>query len=90
MDDPIRVTTDHLGRVVRVGSRVRVLAVSEDLLGALSDDERAHVREMIGAVFEVDEIDEYGQAWVTKWWKDGPRRSFSHGIGLSASEMEVV
>jgi hypothetical protein len=23
---------------------------------------------MIGKVFEVEEIDEVGQAWVTMWW----------------------
>ena len=90
MDSPPLETKDHLGRTVRVGSRVRVLAFSETLLGSLPQDEQAHIREMIGAVFEVEEIDTYGQAWVTKWWKDGDRHAVSHELGLSSSEMEVV
>ena len=90
MDSPPLEIKDHLGRSVRVGSRVKVLTVSEAVLRSLPDDERALVREMIGAVFDVEEIDSHGQAWVTKWWKHGPRHSTSHGIGLSSSEIEVV
>lgn len=36
---------------------------------------------MIGEVFEVEEIDEYGQPWV---------RKRSHSVALAACEMEVV
>ena len=90
MNSPSLEIKDHLGRTVRVGSRVKVLAVSEELLNSLPDDERAHVREMIGALFDVEEIDSYGQAWVTKWWRHGPRHSTSHGVGLTPSEIEVA
>jgi len=45
---------------------------------------------MIGCIFEVEEIDEYGHAWVTKWWRRGDAHSVSHGLALSPSEMEVV
>jgi hypothetical protein len=69
---------------------VKILALSNDFLNSLSDDELAEVREMIGDVFEVDEIDEQGQAWVTKWWDVGNGDFDAHGIGLSPSEMQVV
>jgi hypothetical protein len=82
--------SDHLGRTVRVGSYVKVLSVSDAVLSALSDSERARVREMIGSVFEVEEIDTFGQAWVTKWWRGGSSHSISHGVGLSSAEFEVV
>jgi hypothetical protein len=64
--------------------------VSQALLGSLPHDDQAHLREMIGDVFEVEEVDALGQAWVTKWWKDGRQHSYSHGIGLSPSQMELV
>jgi hypothetical protein len=90
MEAPSLETADRLGRPVRAGSRVRVLALSEAFLQSLSDEDLAGVREMIGSVYEVDEVDTHGQAWVTKWWRISNRHSVSHSIGLSASEMEVV
>jgi len=45
---------------------------------------------MVGNVFEVDEIDDQGLAWVTKWWDLGGGETDGHGIGLAASEMELV
>jgi hypothetical protein len=90
MARPLQETRDHFGRVVRVGSRVRVLSLPEALFDSLDADESTPVREMIGAVFEVEEIDAHGQGWVTKWWNlDTPDPS-GHGIGLSPSEMELV
>jgi len=88
--DPLRETTDHLGQIVRVGTRVKVLALADDFLLSLPDDELEKVREMIGGVFEVDEVDKWGQAWVTKQWDVGDGDIDGHGVGLSPSEMEVV
>jgi len=45
---------------------------------------------MLGQVFEVDELDEYGQAWVTKWWVRGDGVSQSHSLGLDPDQMERV
>jgi len=45
---------------------------------------------MIGEVFTVGEIDSSGLAWVTKHWDLGEGRFDAHGVGLSASEMELV
>jgi hypothetical protein len=83
-------TTDHKGRAVRVGTRVRVLNLSSAFLDSLPATERRLVSEMVGATFEVDEIDETGQAWVTKFWNKGKGHIDGHGVGLAPSEMEVA
>ena len=69
---------------------MKVLALADDFLLSLPDDELEKVREMIGGVFEVDEVDEWGQAWVTKLWDVGDGDIDGHGVGLSPPEMEVV
>jgi hypothetical protein len=75
---------------VSVGSRVRVLAVPVLLKRDLPADEWAAVESMLGEVFEVNEIDEWGQAWVQKWWGEGDGVKRSHSIGLDPHEMERV
>jgi hypothetical protein len=82
-------TIDKNGNIVRVGTKVKVLEISPSLLSQLSDDERPYVLSMKGEVFTVYEIDEYGQAWVEKWWRKNEPESFSHDLGLSPTEMEV-
>jgi hypothetical protein len=85
------VPIDRNGQPVHVGTRVRIVKLSESLLGSLPEDEVAEVLSMIGEVFEVTEIDEHGSPWVGKDWrtlKGGGHES--HSIALSADEMEVV
>jgi hypothetical protein len=83
-------TKDSLGRVVHVGDRVRVIAIAESVLNALSSDERERVSTMLGGEFEVEEIDEHGQAWVTKWWKRNAGESQSHCLGLAPAEIGLL
>jgi hypothetical protein len=45
---------------------------------------------MIGAEFEVDEIDEEGRAWITKIIDCGDGTYDGHGVALSPSETELV
>ena len=78
---------DKSGRPVKVGSKVRILALSESLLGRLPDDEVEDVRSMIGEILEVYEIDDYGSPWVEKWWRLPEGGSFSHSLALASSEM---
>ncbi len=82
-------TIDKKGSVVRVGTKVKVLEISPSLLSQLDDNEKPYVRSMQGEVFTVYEIDEYGQAWVEKWWRKNEPGSFSHSLGLSPAEMEI-
>lgn len=82
---------DEHGNVVSVGTRVRLVSLAGQWLEGLPGDERPAVLSMIGETFEVEEIDEYGQAWVRKSWFDSQGGICnSHSIGLAAHEMEVV
>lgn len=82
---------DCNGVEVRVGSRVRVLSLSGDWYDKLPPDERALVDSMIGEVFVVEEIDDYGQPWVCKRWPDEVAGTCqSHSIALEPNEMLLV
>jgi hypothetical protein len=81
---------DYRGARVRTGTRVRVLKISPSVFKVLSKTEAARVRSMQGEVFKVDEIDEWGGAWVTKWWQLPHGRSYSHSLSLESEQMEVV
>jgi len=81
---------DINGTVVRVGTRVRVLKISPSVLSQLPKSEAECARSMEGEIFEVYEIDEWGGAWVEKWWRAGDGTSSSHSLGLGPNQMEVV
>jgi hypothetical protein len=79
------------GREVAVGARVRVISLSESFLDSLPDDEKDDVKSMIGEVFEVYEIDEYGSPWVGKGWNSEDGETYrGHHVALEPTEMEVV
>jgi hypothetical protein len=86
----IRATTDRNGLPVKAGTRVRVVAVPESVLDRLEPSERLRVQSMCGETFEVYDVDEWGGAWVEKWWHESDDRSVSHSLGLRPAEMEVA
>jgi len=82
---------DRNGVTVQVGSRVRVLSLAGDWYQRLPADERVLVDSMIGEIFEVEEIDQYGQPWVCKRWPDEDAGTCqSHSIALEPTEMLLV
>jgi hypothetical protein len=82
---------DRNGKIVRIGSLVRVLGLSGDWFDSLPEDEKANVQSMIGEVFAVEEIDEYGQPWVRKSWPNEAKGTCnSHSIALEPREMEFI
>jgi hypothetical protein len=86
-----RQPIDRNGKVVAVGSLVRVLSLSGDWLDRLPPDERSDVEWMIGRVFPVEEIDEYGQPWVRKSWpNEAEGTCCSHSVALEPHEMEYA
>ena len=87
MSAPI-AAVDFAGHVVTVGSAVRVRGITS--LRGLSRSERQRAKSMIGEVFTVEEVDSAGLAWVTRLWDLGDGKYDAHGVGLSASEMELV
>lgn len=81
---------DRSGRSVTVGTRVRVLAITPSLRTSLPEGEWDELQTMVGEVFAVCEVDEYGWAWVEKWFEsEGDGRS-CHSLALAPDEMEVV
>lgn len=87
MDTEVR---DINGAAVRVGTRVRVLRISDTVLSQLSEAEAQAARLMEGDVLEVQEIDEWGGAWVEKSWEEADGTTVSHALGLGPEQMEVV
>jgi hypothetical protein len=85
-----RTVADRNGEKVKVGDRVRLVALEPGTPDSLPAEERSDVASMIGETFEVEEIDEYGSAWVYKWRNRGDGKSEFQGLALSAVEMELV
>jgi hypothetical protein len=73
---------------VTVGSHVRLLALPMVLKPDLPADEWVALESMLGEVFQVIEVDEYGRAEVEKWWDCGDGVSHSHSLWLDPHEME--
>jgi ureidoglycolate lyase len=89
--ETVRRPVDRNGRPVSVGDRVRVLSLSGDWFDQLPEDERTDVASMIGEIFPVDDIDEWGQAWVGKGWPDEAAGTWrGHTVALEAAEFEWV
>jgi len=82
---------DKDGQLIKVGSKVKILSLSGDWYEQLPDDEKSDINSMIGEIFTVEEIDEYGYPWVSKTWKneDGTECN-SHCIALESYEMLLV
>ena len=87
MDDEAE---DINGNPVFVGSRVRVLKISNAVLSLLSEADAEATRAMEGSVLEVSEIDEFGGAWVEDTWQDASGTTVTHSLGLGPQQMEMV
>jgi hypothetical protein len=82
---------DRNGNAVRVGDRIRLVSLSGQWLEELPDDETSDVQSMIGEVFRIEEIDEFGHPWIRKSWpNDKYGTCHSHSIALETQEMELV
>lgn len=86
-----RQPLDRNGAVVRVGSRVRVLGLSGEWFDQLPQEESERVASMIGEVFQIEEIDEYGQPWICKrWLNEDEGTCQSHSVALEPREMLCI
>jgi len=82
---------DKNGHYVKVGTRVRLLSLSGKWFDEMPETEKIAVSSMIGDVFEIEQIDEYGHPWISKWFFDGTgERSHNHSIALAPNEIEIV
>lgn len=85
-----RNTKDVNGRLVKKGDIVRVLKFNYEFVNNLDEHEKTNINSMMGKEFEVEEVDEYGCAWVTQWWERDSDEKESHSLSLTSSDMEVV
>lgn len=83
-------TEDINGTPVYVGTRIRVLRISNSVLAQLSEADAEATRAMEGAVLKVNEIDEFGGAWVEDSWQAADGTVVTHSLGLGPGQMEVV
>jgi hypothetical protein len=83
-------TADRNGNVVLVGTTVRVLSIPDSVFVELPESEVVELKSMIGATFVVDEIDQWGNAWVSSMRETSPGEHHGHGLALAPGEMEVV
>jgi hypothetical protein len=73
------------------GSRVRLLSLSGQWLNELPPDEIADVKSMIGKLFVIEEVDNYGQPWIRKSWIDSIEGTcHGHSIALEPHEAKCV
>jgi len=81
--------TDRHGKEVGLGAKVKLVSLDQKFIDSLSTDEKEDVLSMIGEIFEVYEIDEYGQPWIEKIWRIADDETMSHSLALAAHEMEL-
>lgn len=83
--------TTSYGNTVKVGTPVRLLPLSGQWLEELPAEEKNDAISMIGQIFEVEDVDEYGKPWVRKSWpNEAEGRCHAHAVALEADEMEAV
>ena len=86
--DPPR---DRNGSIVSVGDRVRLLSLSGRWFDELPPDERDDVMSMVDAIFEIEQIDEYGHPWIRKSWPNEEAGTCrSHSVAVEPQEIELV
>lgn len=81
---------DIHGRPVQVGSRVRILKVADWLRREIPTDEFVRLQTLVGTIQPIDEIDEWGSAWIEAEFPQPANRIDSHSLKLDADEMERV
>ena len=82
-----RTTVDSSGREVGVGSRVHVDSLPP--LEAEDEEVDARLRTFLGASLVVYEVDEWGRAWIEKWWPPDAEIE-SHSLGLAPENMTLL
>jgi len=88
--EPDKTTKDKSGNPLRVGDSIRLLSLDLSMFEYSAEEEKEDIKSMIGETFEIEEIDENGDAWITKWWERGNGEFESHSLRLAPAEMERV
>jgi hypothetical protein len=81
---------DRSGRVVRIGDRVRLLAIRPSILKRITGKERADVSSMLGQILEVFDVYDTGLVWVNLIWKREDGMSEVHAIAVDPDAIELI
>lgn len=85
---------DKNGEKVSIGSKVKLLFLQEGVwFDHLPDNEKDDLRSMVGEIFEVEEINGYGNPEITKWWHEEDEdecRSMCHSLYVEPEQIEIV
>ena len=81
---------DRLNRSVKIGDKVRLLAIRPSILKNLSGEEYVDVSSMLGQVLEVFDIYDDGLIWVSLVWDRGNGSSELHTIAVDSDAVELV
>ncbi len=82
---------DKHGRIVTVGSKIRLVELSQRFLESLAADELEEIKSMVGQVFHVSRVDDQRCAWIAKeWYCPVAGHIIAHSLGLAPHEMELV
>ena len=82
-------TRDRDGRLVRVGSRVRLLRIVPWLLKIIPEEEKSDRLSMVGEIFEVQAIED-GRAHLEKWLNSSPTSFTAYAYDAEAHEIEFA
>ena len=86
MQDPKLI--DCHGKPVAVGDIVRIVALNADFIADFPGDEQPLIQSMVGQLFKIYGIDEFGQPWVSKEFHDERGQPQTHIIALDPEDME--
>ena len=80
---------DRDGKLVRVGSRVRLLRIVPWLLEISPEEEKSDRLSMVGEIFEVQAIED-GRAHLEKWLNSSPTSFTAYAYDAEAHEIEFA
>lgn len=81
---------DINGQVVGLGDKVKYLCAEGAWFERLPVTEKSRILEMVGKVYVINEVDEYGAPWIEAEWEYAPGYIEIHRISLASHEMVVV
>ena len=81
---------DCNGNAVFTGDKIKLLKLSESLLSEIPEEEAMILESMIGKIFQIDEIDEFGNTWVNLCVYHGKGMNECHSYNLDSGEMELI
>ena len=83
-----RTTVDSEGNVVNVGDSVRVISLPPIETDTDAPETAIRIASFVGERLDVYEIDEWGRAWVEKYWA-GTGHADAESLALEPENMVV-